>query len=100
MQRLSAGQASSVVAIDYSFNEWASDVEKQALDTGSLSMYPFHDLVAEKLRSVLQQLQRNRSRFQDIYDLGLLIKRRVKPRPSGRGRKVRRSFYEVALSWI
>lgn len=73
MRRLGMGQASTTVAIDYSFNEWASDVEIQELNTGALSMYPFHDLVAEKIRSVLQQLQRDRSRFQDIYDLGLLI---------------------------
>lgn len=73
MRRLAGGQASDVVAIDYSFNEWASDIEEQPLENGTISMYPFHDLVAEKLRSVLQQVVRNRSRFQDIYDLGLLF---------------------------
>jgi len=59
--------------IDYSFNEWASEVEAGDLDGGVLAMYAYHDLVAEKLRSVLQQPIRNCSRFQDIYDLCLLL---------------------------
>lgn len=71
--RLEKEGAVDVVQIDYSFNEWASEVELQPLDGGKLSMYPFHDLVAEKFRSVLQQPIRNRERFQDIYDIYLLI---------------------------
>lgn len=39
----------------------------------SLRAYAFSDLVAEKLRSLLQQEVRNRYRRQDIYDLRLLI---------------------------
>jgi predicted nucleotidyltransferase component of viral defense system len=73
MERLQAKGSPHVVQIDYSFNEWASDVEEQAVDGGSLRMYPFHDLVAEKLRSVLQQPIRGRERYQDIYDLFLLL---------------------------
>lgn len=61
--------------MDYSFNEWASGTEQQDVDGGQLLMYPFHDLVAEKLRSVLQQPIRGqgRPRYQDIYDLFLLL---------------------------
>lgn len=73
MRRLHAGQAPNTVQLDYSFNEWASDVERHALDGGTLTMYAFHDLIAEKLRAVLQQPIRQRSRFQDIYDLCLLL---------------------------
>jgi len=73
MQRFSNKQSTKVVQLDYSFNEWASEIEKQDLDGGTLSMYAYHDLIAEKLRSVLQQPLRNRSRFQDIYDLCLLL---------------------------
>lgn len=73
VRRLASNGSSQLVQIDYSFNEWASDVELIALDGGSLSMYPFHDLVAEKFRSVLQQPIRNRERYQDIYDLFLLL---------------------------
>lgn len=71
--RLENDGATDVVQIDYSFNEWISDVELLPLDGGKLAMYPFHDLVAEKFRSVLQQPIRNRERFQDIYDIYLLI---------------------------
>lgn len=73
MQRFNRKQSAKTIQIDYSFNEWASDVEEQPLDGGKLGMYAYHDLVAEKLRSVLQQPIRNRSRFQDIYDLCLLL---------------------------
>lgn len=40
---------------------------------GTLRMYAFHDLIAEKYRSVLQQPVRKRERYQDIYDLNLLL---------------------------
>ncbi len=71
--RLNAKQAASTVRIDYSFNEWATEVERQSVEGGELVMYAFHDLIAEKIRAVLQQPLRNRKRFQDIYDLCLLI---------------------------
>ncbi|SDQ79463.1 MULTISPECIES: nucleotidyl transferase AbiEii/AbiGii toxin family protein [Nitrosospira] len=73
MKRLEATGSAQVVQVDYSFNEWASETEKESIDGGSLSMYTFHDLIAEKLRSVLQQPIRERGRYQDIYDLFLLL---------------------------
>lgn len=73
LQRLQNKQSVDVVDVDYSFNEWVSDVEQAEVDGGRLSIYPFHDLIAEKLRSVLQQVIRKRDRFQDIYDLFLLL---------------------------
>ncbi len=73
LKRLESTGSTQVVQVDYSFNEWASGTEQQAVDGGSLFMYAFHDLVAEKLRSVLQQPIRGRERYQDIYDLFLLL---------------------------
>ncbi len=73
MARLRQRAAARTVQIDYSFNEWASEVETMSLDGGLLAVYPLADLVAEKLRSVLQQPTRQRARFQDIYDLHLLL---------------------------
>lgn len=73
IRQLKNNNASNTVAIDYSYNEWASSIEQQSLDGGTLSMYPLDDLIAEKYRAVLQQAERNRKRFQDIYDLCLLI---------------------------
>lgn len=73
VRRLGTRQSAKTIQIDYSFNEWASDIEEGDLDGGVLAMYAYHDLIAEKLRSVLQQPIRNRARFQDIYDLCLLL---------------------------
>lgn len=73
IKQLQAKNAANTISIDYSYNEWSTSIEHQSIDGGQLSMYAFHDLIAEKYRSVLQQAQRNRKRFQDIYDLGLLI---------------------------
>ena len=75
LKRLEATGSTQVVQVDYSFNEWASGTEQQEVDGGHLLMYAFHDLVAEKLRSVLQQPIRGqgRPRYQDIYDLFLLL---------------------------
>lgn len=79
MRRLAAGQVTDVVQIDYSFNEWASSVEYRSLDGGQLSLYGFYDLIAEKIRSVLQQPIRKRARYQDIYDLFLLLEAEALP---------------------
>ena len=73
MKRLEVLQVPHTVQVDYSFNEWASGTEMQSLDGGRLIMYGFHDLIAEKLRSILQQPVRGRARYQDIYDLVLLL---------------------------
>jgi predicted nucleotidyltransferase component of viral defense system len=73
LKRLEATGSPQVVEVDYSFNEWASETEKETIDSGALFIYTFHDLVAEKLRSVLQQPIRERERYQDIYDLFLLL---------------------------
>ena len=74
IQKLQQGQAARTVSIDYSYNEWATGVERQQVEGGELHMYGHLDLIAEKLRSILQHPIRNRSRFQDIYDVGLLIR--------------------------
>ena len=73
MRRLMAQGVPTLVSVDYSFNEWVTAIEEQPVDGGALRMYPFHDLVAEKYRSVLQQVVRRRERYQDIYDLNLLL---------------------------
>lgn len=73
IERLRANQSPMTVPLDYSFNEWISESETVSLDDGALRMYPFHDLIAEKYRSVLQQPIRQRARYQDIYDLFLLL---------------------------
>ncbi len=73
LKQLNVKKAAQVVSIDYSYNEWSTGIEQQSIDAGQLSMYGFHDLIAEKFRSVLQQVERQRKRYQDIYDLFLLL---------------------------
>ena len=60
--------------VDYSFNEWDFSPDLEIVDGGTIATYSFHDLVAEKLRSILQQPIRRRERFQDIYDIALLLR--------------------------
>ena len=74
LQRLIAGQAPTVVEIDYSYNEAVLDVEVLRLTDGnSLLAYSQLNLMAEKYRSLLQQPTRRRNRRQDVYDLALLL---------------------------
>lgn len=74
LQRLLAGQAPTVVEIDYSYNEAVLDVEVLRLTDGdSLQAYSQINLMAEKYRSLLQQPRRRRNRRQDVYDLALLL---------------------------
>src|SRR5690606_18777327 len=50
------------------------DTEILGLGEGEeLQVYSFLNLIAEKMRSVLQQIHRDRLRRQDIYDLNLLL---------------------------
>jgi len=74
--RLMAGQSPSTISIDYSLNELMPNLE--ILEVGeekSLRAYAFTDMIAEKLRSILQQVVRNRTRRQDIFDLVLLFEK-------------------------
>ncbi len=73
-QRLMQGQSPSVVSIDFSLNERILEVESLKVDGGDdLRAYSLNDLVAEKIRSLLQQVVRNRHRRQDVFDLHMLL---------------------------
>lgn len=74
MSRFRNRQSPNTVKIDYSFNENSYAVDHITLaDEEEILAYSFTDLVAEKIRSVIQQVERNRARRQDIYDLNLLL---------------------------
>lgn len=74
MDRLLNKQAPTIVETDYSYNDAVYDVEILALGDGDqLHAHSFLNLIAEKLRSLLQQPVRRRNRRQDVYDLHLLI---------------------------
>lgn len=76
MKRLNDRSSPSVVKIDYSLNEMTYNTDEITLegeDDQSISAYSFTDLVAEKIRSTIQQPYRGRNRRQDIYDLHHLL---------------------------
>jgi predicted nucleotidyltransferase component of viral defense system len=76
-ENLASGQAQHVVAVDISFNEPVHAVEVIRLGIGgpSFSAYALTDLIAEKLRALLQQVKRNRYRRQDVFDIAHLVTR-------------------------
>lgn len=74
MARLQAKNSPRVVQIDYSFNEAVFEVELLELDGGAtIRSYSLHNVLAEKMRSLLQQPIRKRNRRQDVYDICLLL---------------------------
>lgn len=73
-KRLIAGQSPSVISVDYSLNEPVPNPETIEISPGEgLLAYSLIDLVAEKIRSLLQQEVRNRFRRQDIFDLHMIF---------------------------
>lgn len=75
MKRLQDNNCSNVIAIDYSFNEKSYNVETLQLgaDNNEILAYDICDLMAEKIRSIMQQGVRKRNREQDIYDVNYLL---------------------------
>jgi len=73
VKRLDERNSPLVIAIDYSFNEKSYNVEMLQFEDEEIQAYDICDLIAEKLRSILQQEVRNRSREQDIYDVNYLL---------------------------
>lgn len=73
-RRLLVLQSPTSISIDYSLNELTPNVEKFNLTEGEeILVYSLTDLVAEKIRSILQQAVRNRSRRQDIFDIHMIL---------------------------
>jgi len=73
---LLAKKCPDVVDVDYSFNEQTESIDQLRFPDGTvIRAYSFVDLVAEKMRALLQQEVRNRVRRQDAYDLYRILKR-------------------------
>ena len=68
------GRAPQIVGIDISFNEPLRQTQVLKL-TGGNELYAYGkiELIAEKYRSLLQQVPRKRNRRQDVFDLDRLI---------------------------
>jgi hypothetical protein len=70
-----ARRAADIVEVDISFNEPLTSLQVLEMTGGDeLCAYSLTDLMAEKYRAMLQQVIRNRSRRQDVYDLDRLIR--------------------------
>lgn len=73
-KRLLAEASPTTVSIDFSLNEPIPRIEKLEISDGeSIYAYTLTDLMAEKLRALLQQVGRKRNRRQDIFDLFMLL---------------------------
>lgn len=73
-EALKEGRAAATIEVDISFNEPQTEPRILAIPGGAeLLAYSLTDLMAEKLRAMLQQVTRKRNRRQDVYDLYLLI---------------------------
>lgn len=75
MQIKNQEAVSQVVPVEISINEVVCDFQGVDFDgINDLKVSTREDIVAEKLRALLQQLVRNRSRKQDLLDLAVQLK--------------------------
>ncbi|CAA7627150.1 nucleotidyl transferase AbiEii/AbiGii toxin family protein [Magnetospirillum sp. UT-4] len=77
---LQRGQCADAVQVDISFNEpvFSAQVLRLVPDGTTVMAYSLIDMIAEKMRALLQQEVRNggrrdRGRRQDVYDIALLV---------------------------
>jgi predicted nucleotidyltransferase component of viral defense system len=73
--RLEAGMASRVLDVEISFKDEVYESQDLKLGIAGVAVRAFslHELIAEKLRALLQQPIRKRNRRQDVYDIAFLI---------------------------
>jgi predicted nucleotidyltransferase component of viral defense system len=74
-KRIASGQALRTLDIDISFKDQVYAFQELHLTEAGVAVRAFtvHELIAEKLRALLQQPIRNRYRRQDVYDLAFLF---------------------------
>ena len=77
-EHLDAGKhLPKVVEVEISLNDVVCETRQEQLapDTMPLRVCTLDDILAEKLRALLQQVPRNRSRPQDVFDIASMIRR-------------------------
>ncbi|MDQ3780192.1 MAG: nucleotidyl transferase AbiEii/AbiGii toxin family protein [Chloroflexota bacterium] len=74
-QRMAHGEPSPhVIRLDVSVNDPICEAKSIAIDeTNTLRIATIEDIVAEKLRALLQQPIRNRERRQDLLDIAIIL---------------------------
>lgn len=73
--RLERGRAPRVVQVEISFRDQVYNSQSLQLSGAGAAVRAFtlHEVIAEKLRALLQQPVRNRNRRQDVYDIAFLL---------------------------
>ncbi|WP_022730000.1 nucleotidyl transferase AbiEii/AbiGii toxin family protein [Fodinicurvata sediminis] len=74
-QKLENGKAPRVLDLEISFRDQVHAFQELNLTGANVAVRAFtlHEVIAEKLRALLQQTIRNRNRRQDIYDISYLV---------------------------
>ncbi len=77
MRTLNEGRASRVLRVEISFRDQVYDTQELVLTGAEVAVQAFSpvEIVAEKLRALLQQPIRKRNRRQDVYDVAYLVER-------------------------
>jgi predicted nucleotidyltransferase component of viral defense system len=68
---------SEVVEVEISLNDVVCETDEQELHPSAkpVRVCTLNDIIAEKLRAILQQVPRRRSRPQDVFDIASMIRR-------------------------
>lgn len=77
-ERLENGQSPHTLKMEISFHEPVHAIKFVHLSPGAhaaVGTYSLADVIAEKLRALLQQTARNRYRRQDAYDIDFLVRK-------------------------
>jgi predicted nucleotidyltransferase component of viral defense system len=95
-ERLEHGMAIETLGVDVSFKEPVINVQVVEFGKADVSVFAYstEELIAEKLRALVQQKSRNRTRRQDIYDICWLIEH--VPLDEGAHARILAAFLEKA----
>lgn len=76
-QLLAEGRAARILLVEISFRDQVYDFQELHLEKPAVGVRAFtlEELIAEKLRALLQQPIRRRNRRQDVYDIAFLLDR-------------------------
>jgi predicted nucleotidyltransferase component of viral defense system len=88
--RLSEGKSTRILEVDISFKEKVLSISEINIEETDVKIqaYDFEEIIAEKMRATIQQVNRERNRRQDIFDIRWLVER-YKPDDHSRNKIVK-----------